>query len=381
LIPAARFDVGADPIPDFSESLAVELRQDVRFGELDEAVERDPAEQPRVGVLLRSFTRLPDALIGFRPILADVVAELPEHPLRRAVDVRSAAAHSSDGVDDLAAHVELKLRRRGVPDSNGPRRGVTLEVLENLFSRREPAEDVVKDAKLRTGEPRRVHEPRGKSPGFIGIAEVEQDSCRERSIPQPAVAVVPVEIAADALGKRRRRRGNDGTRRRVRHELQREQASNDLPSIRADVRAPCRPFSPPLHGSVDTLLHVRAERRKHRGTGPVAGERKGAPLALAQMHDANGRTALTDGELDVAPQRMESVAVLEANAQRACGPQHRVSASVIRSRLEHDFDFDVARQAFDHPKDLVFRDHHPSFFRLRVDRHQVGHLDAPGRSV
>ena len=71
--------------------------------------QRDPAHHARIRVVAGRLARLPDALIGLAPVVADEVAELAHHRLRLARQAAAAPAHLRDRLDQLAVAVELQL--------------------------------------------------------------------------------------------------------------------------------------------------------------------------------------------------------------------------------------------------------------------------------
>src|SRR5438309_452640 len=63
---------------------------------------------------------------------------------------------------------------------------------------------------------------------FLPISELEQRAHGERSVAQPAVTVIPIQVAADAFRQRRCRRGDNGSRDRETQQLQSEGAADNL---------------------------------------------------------------------------------------------------------------------------------------------------------
>src|SRR5262249_25493023 len=94
----------------------------------------------------------------------------------------------------------------------------------------------------------------------------------ESRVAQPHVAVVPVAVAADPLGKARRRRRDDRTGRRERHELERQSRALDGLAP-APVVLRLRDPGLPEPQSVEELVAAeRGELRRIR-PGPVAAPR------------------------------------------------------------------------------------------------------------
>src|SRR5829696_5849685 len=82
-----------DLLPDLVPFLAEEVDRDLQipgFVHLDEAIERDPAQYLRVGVMESAGASLPNALIRFAPAPAHRAAQTVEHPARVAVEAPAA---------------------------------------------------------------------------------------------------------------------------------------------------------------------------------------------------------------------------------------------------------------------------------------------------
>ena len=100
----------------------------------------------------------------------------------------------------------------------------------------------------------------------------------ERGVAQPAVAVVPVAHAADPLGQRRGRRGDDAARRRVGQRLERDQgAQHDVGGL-AVVRAARRP----LVATTSSVSRRAASASMARGGRLVGGVPRRARTAPAR---------------------------------------------------------------------------------------------------
>src|SRR5438045_9778429 len=91
VVPAARLDLATD-----GGALGLEARQrhapqHAALLQLYQAIERGPAEQPRVGVRGLPRARLPDAVIGLAPVTAHIFAAAAEHALGLAIEARAGA--------------------------------------------------------------------------------------------------------------------------------------------------------------------------------------------------------------------------------------------------------------------------------------------------
>ena len=152
---------------------------------------------------------------------------------------------------------------------------------------------------------RAVGEPAHERRGLLGEAEPEQAVERERGVADPRVAVVPVALAADLLGQRGRRRGDERAGRRVGEQLQRERGAVDHLAPAPAVARLLQPAAPVARPSPRTrrrlalrvraadvvrghaLEHVRVrlarrhlERRAHAGPRRAGAARR-QPIVLA----------------------------------------------------------------------------------------------------
>ena len=98
-----------------------------------------------------------------------------------------------------------------------------------------PPRQPVQRADVGRGRRDRVEQPRERRVRVLAPAEREQRVERVRRVAHPAEAVVPVRVAAQPLGQRRRRRRRDAAVRLVRQQLQRERRTRDGVAPRAVV--------------------------------------------------------------------------------------------------------------------------------------------------
>src|SRR5690606_10015667 len=138
---------------------------------------------------------------------------------------------------------------------------------------------VVEDAELGSSEARRVEQPAHERVRLVEVTEIEEHARGERCVAEPAKAVVPVEIPADAFRQRRGGRGDDRAGRREREELQGEQAAHDRIAVSARVAASSDPPTPPRGGVLDAIPCITAERGEHCGRLGVERQREHRALA------------------------------------------------------------------------------------------------------
>src|SRR5215207_2278293 len=120
-----------DLLPDLVPLLAEEVDRDLqipRFVHLDEAIERNPAQALRVGVMESAGASLPDALIRFAPASAHRAAQTVEHPARVAVEAPAAIQEPGCAVDDLSIDIELELALGIVADPHRARPRVAFQM-------------------------------------------------------------------------------------------------------------------------------------------------------------------------------------------------------------------------------------------------------------
>src|SRR5215208_1240125 len=125
-----------DLLPDLVALFAEEVDRDLQipgFVHLDEAVERDPAQYLRVGVMEAAGASLPDALIRFAPAPAYRAAQTVEHPARVPVEAPAAVQELGGPVDDLPIDIKLELALGVVADPHRARPCVTFQMPQLPF--------------------------------------------------------------------------------------------------------------------------------------------------------------------------------------------------------------------------------------------------------
>ena len=236
---------------------SVEVAGAAERGQLGGAIERHPAHQLRRDVVLRLAPRLPDPLVGLPPhggrALGLRLDERPE-PAREAL---AAPGVEEDRVEGGAEDVVLALVEGAVADPDRPGAGVPAQVLQRRLGQVAPAVDPVHDLQgavlvdLEVGD--ELHE-------LVGLpVEVEpvQRLQRERGVAHPAVAVVPVPLAAGRLGQRRGQGGDGRAGRHVGEPLdgQRRALDRAAPPVVRDPRL-VQPVAPEGDRGVDACARA-----------------------------------------------------------------------------------------------------------------------------
>ena len=168
-------------------------------------------------------------------------------------------------VEQLAVDVELPLTPRSVADPDGRGIAPAPQVGELTLGQVVLAPDAVHDLErvglTGTATRRRGHE-RHELAHLVRARPDVQSLEREARVADPAVAVIPVALAADRLGQRGRRRGDDGSRRPVGQPLQDAGTEPHQLAMRAVVgRVLPLPGAPRGNGVVEARRHVTGSGR------------------------------------------------------------------------------------------------------------------------
>ena len=220
---------------------------------------------------------LPDPLVRLAPVGLQPVEDLARHRPRVVRRLEALGTGRVQRVDELAVHVELELVGGAVPDPDRLRPFVPGEPRQ--LDLREPplAGDAVDglDVPRRAGD--RAEQPVSPGARLVEVPGSQEREQRQRRVPDPAVAVVPVADAAERLGERRRRGSHDPARRRERQRLQREQRPHHGIAPASLHRAVARPLGPVLDGLVERVLRIDRRRGGPRSTGTTSGRTGRAP--------------------------------------------------------------------------------------------------------
>ena len=247
----------------------------------------------------------------------------------------------------------LALPVRVVADADRARALVAGQVVEDLLRQGALAVDAVHDLELLVAlgdvgdevevvvrlpvEPERVEAPQG-----------------EGRVADPAVAVVPVALAAGRLGQRGGRRGDDRAARRVGEALQRQGRALEVRAPRVvGERAAGQPVLPVVRRPHQPLVRVVDAARRGR---LVPGQRAEALLALLDERARHGARPLEadvhvarEDQLDVRPVAHASALVV---AVLGVAPR-AVAAAVVEDRLAVEGQLHLAVHAADHAQQDV----------------------------
>ena len=266
-----------------------------------------------------------------------------------------------DRVEDLAVDIELELRRRGVADPHGGRPLVARQPVELALVQaalpREPVHDLDVGGVAGDG----AQEPLAPRLGLLARAGLQHREERQRGVAQPAEAVVPVALAADPLGQRRGRRGDDPAGRRVRHRLQHDQRLVDLLVVVAGARQRRRP-------SPASTPRSRASARSAStasGMGSCDGnhvEHEPQTIALGQR-ELRDRGHVLAVRLDGRPEA-QRVRTGDGDERVVDPADPRDDAAVVEPDHQLEPHRHAAGQALDDPHDVG---------RVSARRHEVDH--------
>src|SRR5579875_2839648 len=166
----------------------------------DGAIDGDPGHDFGMDEVAAVAANLPDAVVGLRPDLSDVI---DERGLQRPGDVElfeAAATGLIEGIEHLAIDIELQLFGGCVADANGFGGFVAGEI-ELKFGETALAGDAVHDLHLVGSAGDGAQQPFAPSLGLVDEAGLHERVERIGGIAKPAEAIVPVADAADFFGQ------------------------------------------------------------------------------------------------------------------------------------------------------------------------------------
>ena len=219
--------------------------------------------------MLRFAAHLPDAAVGFAPVLDGLLDLLLEHRPQRLGDLLARLGVQVHRVQHRAPDVVLHLVVGAVADAH--RAGVVVagQVVQLLFDQAAFAADAVHHLQrmaFTVVGARHVGDEREEVVGLAVQAQRVQAPQRERRVAHPGVAVVPVAFALRGFRQRRGAGRQQRTGRRVGQALQRQRAALQIrpPRVIREV-ADVDPLPPALAG-----LSTSCRRLRRRSAAPGA---------------------------------------------------------------------------------------------------------------
>ena len=256
-----------------------------RRRELDRAVERDPAQHLRGQVVARLAAHLPDARVLLAPAARRRVGELGHEALDLRVQLAEPLAVEVERVEQLAVDVELDLVPGAVADAHRRRVAPAAQVGEHALGQVVLAADAVHDLQRLAAAAGRARHERDELLRLVGARADVQRLERQARVADPREAVVPVALAADGLGQRGRRGGDDRAGRPVRQALQHARAVAHQVAVRALVDVVLGlPGAPRLDDVVDARGDRAGRGRPRRVARRSAAPNEREPERVARAH-------------------------------------------------------------------------------------------------
>jgi hypothetical protein len=307
----------------------------------DRPVQSEPAHQLGVDVVGGCGPPLPDPGVGFGPGGGDLIGQAGDDPPGLAIQGVAGVGEQPGGVDDRAVAVELMLASGGVADSDGSAVGEAGPSRELGLPWTGPSVDREQHRQAGPRQATGVEEPGEEGPRLLRLADAEERGDADRRVAGPRVAVVPVAVTAEALRKRRGRRGDRRAGGRIGEQPQGDEAAHHGVAMVGDLDSGC-PGAP---------------------AGLVAGELRGGDVRW----DDDQRAVVGDGDDD----RHQSVGMdLEVD-----GP-----VDLDRGTVGGDGDGEVPALTHERtgsPSDV--RRHHPFVAESRNELKAGAHTSSPGR--
>ncbi len=214
-------------------------------------VEGHPHHEPGVGEVPILAADLPQPLVRALPVRGE---EVEQRQLDRPGEVvlgDAGLARLVQGVEHFAVDVELELLGRRVAHPDRSRSLVTGQPIQFVLGQLTLAGRAVDDLQVLRVTGDGPQQPRPPGLGFLAVAGDEQRPQRQRRVPQPAVAVVPVAVAAELLGQRGGHGRDDAAGGGVGQRLEGDQRANHRVPVGAFVGAPRCPLLPEPGGALD----------------------------------------------------------------------------------------------------------------------------------
>ena len=193
-------------------------------------------------------------------------------------------------VHDLAEDVEVKLAVSGITEAHRRRIFVTGQPWRNPFGQPPLAGDAVHDLQLARTARYRPQQPFAPGLCFVEVAGAHGAEQNQGGVTQPAVAVVPVALAAEPFRQRRRWSGDHAARRRVCQRLERQHGAQHGVRPLPGGPAFCRPILPKRLSVVQRCNRIKCGLQWSMRREIAQNKRNG--LTLADGEFANRRHIL-----------------------------------------------------------------------------------------
>src|SRR5881409_3479559 len=285
----------APRVPEVGEDVAVDLvahvvpayqwsRERALLRQAHGAVERRPAEHARVEELLAPAAHLPDALVLVAPVGADPVDEAAHVGPQVVGDRGTVLVVEVDRVHQLAVDVELEVGGGRVADAHGRGAQVALEVRQRLLGEPVATVDPVHDLEGAVGFELLAArlDPAHEGRRLLGEAEAHEAVEREGGVADPGVAIVPVPLAAELLGKPEGGGRDDGAVRPRGEELEGQRGAVDHLTPAALVGGATEPPAPEVDGALEGVRDVVGRGAGSVLSGPHLLEHEPGRLVRAQ---------------------------------------------------------------------------------------------------
>src|SRR5262249_1443208 len=133
-------------------------RDDMRLGQSDRSVQRDPARHLRLREMDRIAAHLPNPGVRFRPYPTYQIGDPSESLTHVSVDPVAGSRVEDRGLQELAIGVELQLVHREIPDTNRGGAAIAAQwqfTLDGSIA----AVETVKHLQARMGQLGGMHQP------------------------------------------------------------------------------------------------------------------------------------------------------------------------------------------------------------------------------
>ena len=307
--------------------------------------------------MLRPAADLPDSLVGLLPALAGDLDQVDQESPVVVIWRVAALVPAPAQVDEGPVGVELELVRRRIADPDRPGAPVAIELEEDL-GQAPFAADSVHDLELVGAAGGAALHEAAETVGLVDESDLGQRAAAQAGVPDPAVAVVPVPLAAGRLGQRGGGGGRDGPGGRVRQTLQDQRGADDVRTVRARQLHLAGPAPPPAERLLEPGVEVFRLGRPRElelqllGADELDGEAEALLLADADLF----QEAVVRGvhlEIPVSNQEQAIVAADRAVDAGGLMADPGPDLAVVEARRHLDQELHLAANSLDDPDQLL----------------------------